>query len=540
VTEGTPFALTRCTAVISSRESRARDLPGEAAAIAQRARAVGYRGELERHRAVWRERWERAEAVLDGDPVRTNALRFCLAQLMQAAPAGDDRVGIGAKGLTGEWYRGHFFWDTELFMLPFFIYADPEVARNLVMYRWRGLEGARANARSNGYRGAMFPWEAALDGGEQTPKWIRPPEGGPRVRVWTGEREHHITADVAFGAWHYGAATGDEDLRLGPGAEILIEAARFWESRAAWSAERRRYDIKNVIGPDEFHEKVDNNAFTNALAAWTLRKAADLGDELLSERRRLSASAEVVTASVPVEPGEPRRWREQAARLYDPRRRNGVVEQHEGYFDLAPVSPELLAMEGPLIRCLSLKEINASQALKQADVLMLFSLFPDRRDRETAAKNWDYYEPRTAHDSSLSPSIHAVVAADLGLLERAAHYFDWACHLDLADRQGNTSQGLHAAALGGAWLAAVRGFGGLRLAHDGRLSIAPRVPQAWRGMQFRAAYRGGRLHVRAERRRVHLRYQHPDRSPASLLVYGRCAELQAGRWRSFAPSPDWS
>ena len=480
------------------------------------------------HIEGWRRKWERCDIRLDGPDRDQMAVRFALYHLASLGPRSDDTVSIAAKGLHGEGYKGHVFWDTEIFILPFFVVQFPDVARRLLMYRYHTLPGARRKARDNGYRGAMYAWESADSGDETTPKWSRPhPETGERVRIWCGELEDHITADVAYAVWNYCRRTGDWDFMQAYGMEIIVEAARFWASRAEWNGERKRYDILRVIGPDEFHEHVDNNAFTNYLARWTLLAALDLAQEFPEDWDRLSCR-------LGIDEDELDEIRRVADLLYLPLPDldSGVVEQFEGYYgyddvDLEELKESVKGSGESVEEALGREKLVRSKLLKQADVVMLGCLLPDLFDKEIWDANWRYYEPRTTHLSSLSASMHSVFASYLGLpaandvrgygaamsprawgCTDAYSYFERCICIELEDEKGNLMDGIHAANLGGMWQAVVHGFAGIRLLNGaGRgglcrrgkeeaepvIAINPRLPRGWDRLKVPFECRGRRL-----------------------------------------------
>ncbi|MFP4055402.1 MAG: glycoside hydrolase family 65 protein [Candidatus Brocadiia bacterium] len=496
--------FSRTTATYTSRDPDVRAVERDCL-DAIRNTAVWRCGVLRRrHSAAWRRRWRHADVRIDGPEEDQRAIRFVTLQLIQAASRNDPTVSIGAKALSGEAYRGHVFWDTEIFMLPFFIYAFPATAKRLLTYRYLTLDGARKKARDDGYRGAMFAWESAATGEETCPRYVPDPKTGEPVRVWTGELEQHISADVVYGAWHYWRATGDERFRRNVLTPIAVETARFWASRV-----EHREDhcvVRDVIGPDEYHEHVDDNAFTNYMAAWNLRLAASLAPD---------------DADAP-------QWRETADRIlvpYDAAR--GIIEQHQGFLQLADADPRQLSSrvseEPEKIR---MARIWKSQILKQADVVMLMNLWPDAFPNTLKRANWDYYEPRTTHDSSLSSSGHAILAADLELKRKAYHYFRLSASTDLANPMGNTQEGLHAAALGGTWQAVVRGFLGIRSVGEA-LRIEPRLPRPWQSVSLRVAHRGAMLAIEASRDEVRVE-KLSGRSPSTVQVAGYSRSLRRG------------
>jgi len=371
-------------------------------------------------------------------------------------------------------------------MLPFFILTYPEAARALVMYRYHTLSGARAKAARLGYRGALYAWESADTGEEMTPPFVVSPDD-EIVRILTGAQEHHISADVAFGVWKYWEATVDERFLVDAGAEILIETARFWASRAE-REDDGRYHIRGIIGPDEYHETVDDNAYTNGLAQWNL----EVGEEvtrLVAERwpeqwralsRRLGLEAE-----------EPHRWLQVARELYTGfDEQTGLFEQFRGYFGLEDIDlAAFAARTAPMDVLLGRERIKRSKIIKQADVVMLVHLLWERLPPEVRKANFEYYEPRCGHGSSLSPAIHALVAARLGDAARAERHFRQASEIDLSDNMGNAAGGVHVGALGGLWQAAVFGFAGLCFTDEGA-EHRPNLPPSWRSLSMRFQWRG--------------------------------------------------
>jgi len=442
------------------------------------------------HEAAWAIVWEDSDVSIEGDPAAQLAVRHSLFQILAATPRHDDRVSVSAKTLSGFGYRGHVFWDTEIFLLPFLTYTQPALARNLLTYRYHTLPGARRKAQANGYEGAMIAWESAQTGDEVTPRWVPGPQGEELVRIWCGDIELHITADVAYAVWHYWQATGDDAWMRDYGAEILLDTAVFWGSRAEWNPERGCYEINDVIGPDEYHEHVDNNAFTNGMIRWHLQTALDT---LTWLRTADVERATALTAQLDLTPERLARWQDIIERiviLHDPE--TGLIEQCDGFFALKDVNlddyePRTKSMQA----ILGIEGANRHQVLKQADVIMLLYLLRDRYDDATLRANWDYYNPRTDHTygSSLSPAIHAAVACMLDDPQQAYTHFTRAALVDLEDVRGNAAEGIHAASAGGLWQALVFGFAGLRLTDAGPVAV-PRLPAHWTRLKFRLYWRG--------------------------------------------------
>ncbi|MGI8983602.1 MAG: glycosyl hydrolase family 65 protein, partial [Acidimicrobiales bacterium] len=427
--------------------------------------------------------------------------------------------------LTGPGYRGHVFWDTDVFVLPFYVWTHPETARALLAYRYRTLPAARAKAARLGYAGALYAWESADTGEETTPESVLLADG-TRLRVLTGLQEHHIAADVAWAACHYADVTGDDAFLADMGIELVVETARFWASRTMVDAAGAHH-IREVIGPDEYHEGVDDNAFTNVMARWNLRAASRLCERFPEVAVRLGVAA-----------GELERWEEVAGGLvepFDPGR--GLHEQFAGFFELEDLRAVDLAprpFAGELV--VGVDRLRTTQVVKQADALMLSVLLPGEVDAGIQGANYRYYEPRTSHGSSLSPAMHALVAARVGDLDDALAYFHLAGGVDLDNRMENTADGVHIATMGGLWQAAVFGFGGVRA--EGRaVRIDPRLPAAWESLSFPIRWRGSRIvvHVGADRLELDLD------GPAVVAVgLGAPVALGAGRLVARRECDGWS
>jgi trehalose/maltose hydrolase-like predicted phosphorylase/beta-phosphoglucomutase-like phosphatase (HAD superfamily) len=482
-----------------------------------RALSIGWSGVLDAHERAWAERWECSDLTIEGDEDAQRSLRFAIYHLNSAANPDDERVSIGARGLTGDAYLGHVFWDTDIYILPFYVFTWPAAARALLMYRHHTLPGARAKASRLGYRGALFAWESADTGDETTPEQIIDSDGQIH-RVLSGTLEQHVSADVAYAVWHYWQATGDDRFLADAGAEILLETARFWASRAAEESDGA-YHIRNVIGPDEYHEGVDDNAFTNGMARWNITCALEAVDFL---RERHPERWRALAKALELDEDELAHWRDVAARLvtgFDPR--TGLCEQFEGYFGLVDIDlAQYTGRTVPMDVILGRDRTQRSQVVKQADVVALMALLPDAFDASVREANFRYYEPRCGHGSSLSRGMHAVVAARLGDVATAERYFREAAATDLADTRGGSAGGVHIGALGGLWQAAMLGFVGLSFHRDG-LGVDPHLPPSWQVVAFRMQWRGRRLHLELDgaRRTLVATLERGDRM--TLRVSGR-------------------
>ena len=450
----------------------------------------GWEKALDAHRQAWAQEWERSDVQIEGDEEAQVGVRFSLFQLLIAAPRHDDRVNIGAKTLSGFGYSGHSFWDTEIFMLPMFIYTAPHIARNLLEYRYQRLPAAREKARANGFEGAQFPWESADAGAEVTPTWVPHFDDRTRlVRIWTGDIEIHISADIAYSSCLYWKITGDTEWFVGRGAELVLDTAKFWASRAEWDAKQDRFEYNDVIGPDEYHDHVDNNAYTNYMARWNLQKALEVLDWL---RVHSPGKAQELTQKLDLSPQRLGHWKEVIDRIYLPMRPDGLIEQFEGYFqrrdvDLASLEPREISAQA----LFGIEGCNETQILKQPDVLMVQYLLRDEFTDEHVRINYDYYTPRTDHTfgSSLGPSIQAIMACEVGKPDDAYEHFIRAARADLNDVRGNAGDGIHGASAGGIWQAVVFGFAGLRFKEDG-WATHPRLPAHWTRLSFKFIHKG--------------------------------------------------
>lgn len=519
---GESLTLEKLTVVTTSRD---REDAGDAAerglALAQSADGDGYDALYEKSADAWRALWRAQDIRIDGACGKDRlALRFAVYHLNILSPKDDPRIGLGAKGLSGEGYKGHAFWDTEIFMLPYFILSQPEIARNLLEYRYLGLDGALRKARENGYSGAMYPWEAAwTSDGETTPLFgSADVVTGKRMKILTGLIEQHITADIAFAVWQYYTATGDERFMEECGWEMLAQTALFWASRVTWDKEKRAYVINDVIGPDEYKEHVNNNAYTNYMAANNMR----LGLRAIQAAKAIGGELPA-RLSRPHDPdGAARVLQTALDGLYLPTPdENGIIPQFDGYFDLARIdlTPYRHASAlGTIYNDYNMEQISAMQVSKQADTVELLLLMDDLFPPDIKRKNFMYYEARTLHDSSLSKAAHSVLAADMGDTDMAYRFFQAACDIDIGPDMGSSSDGIHAAAMGGLWQCVVYGFLGLRIVGDD-LRVSPNLPKAWNSVSAAIRWRGSELRITCDRGGAHI--ERTAGAPVALIVNGK-------------------
>jgi trehalose/maltose hydrolase-like predicted phosphorylase len=487
---GQVVALDRIVA--AARADRPEDDPTRVAneALAH-SRALGWRAVLAAHEAAWKQRWLASDVVIEGDDEVQRALRFAIYHLISAANPEDERVSVGARGLTGDAYFGHVFWDTEIYLLPFYTAVWPEAARAMLMYRFHTLSGARTKAAHMGWKGALYAWESADTGEETTPERVMGSDGA-LVDILTGTMEQHISADVAYAVWQYWRVTGDDEFFLQAGAEILLETARFWASRALAEADGGRH-IRHVIGPDEYHEDVDDNAFTNVMARWNIARGLEAIEML---RARWTDRATALCEKLALRDEELADWRDAAARIVTGLdRTTGLYEEFAGFHQLEPLDLSLYAdRKVPIDVVIGRERTLRSQVVKQADVVALMALLPDEFPGAMPEVNFHHYEPRCAHGSSLSAGMHALVAARLGETEMALRYLHKAAVADL-ELDPNSAGGIRIAGLGAVWQAVVLGFAGVDLTGD-TLAIEPRLPHQWRSLSFRVRWRGRSVAIR--------------------------------------------
>ncbi len=497
------------------------------------ARRSGVERLLAEQRRAWSRRWRTADVEVVGDRELTLAVRFAIFQL-SAAVAGAGEAAVGARGMSGPAYAGHVIWDADVFVLPVLAATHAPSARAMLEYRIRRLGAARRPARRAAPQGARFPWESAADGTDVTPR-SGVDELGHSVPISTGELEEHITADVAWSAWHYASVTADWEFLDGAGHALVTDTARYWASRVSLDGQGRAH-IEGVTGPDEYHEDVDDNAFTNVMAAWNLRRGA----ELLERRaRRLAAGSGDRGVARRDEKllEEAARWRELAdAMVTGYRPDHGRHEQFAGYDALEPLlASQLGAVPAPADLVLGRQRLAGSQIVKQADVVMAHHLVPDAMPSGSRRRDLEHYLARTSHGSSLSPSVHAAVAARAGHVDEAVDLLDLARRVDLDDLTATTAAGLHMAALGGLWQALVLGFAGVRVVRpDAALALDPRLPRHWRELKIRMTWHATPLALRIRDDSVGVRCASPlelslgQGPPVTVRPPGAWVERQGG------------
>ena len=445
---------------------------------------------LAQNELAWQDYWKCSDIIIEGDDKAQQAIRFNLYQLRISVNPHDSRFSIPAKGLTGFGYHGHVFHDTEIYMLPYFTHVHPDIARTLLLYRYNLLPAAREKAKGNGYEGAQFPWESTLDGKEATPEVVIHPETKELIPIPNGYIELHITANIAYAFQQYWQVTGDDEFMRDYGAELLLSTAMFQASRAELHPELHVYEINNVIGPDEWHEHVNNNAYTNDMVKWNIQCALNImqwlhltaPDKAKELTQRLHLTTELLE-----------HWQEVAEHIRIPQdKENGLFEQFDGFFQLEPLDLEKFkGRRASYQGILGLEQTNHYRVIKQADVLALVTLLRQQFDINTKQVNWDYYFPITDHDygSSLTPALHVILACQLGYLDIAYDLFLKGALVDLEDRRENTTEGIHEACCGAVWQAIVLGFAGLHVGEEG-YTVQPSWPAGWTRIAFNILLRG--------------------------------------------------
>lgn len=489
---GQVYSLTKIATVYTSNDVPASTL-GQAAR--QSLSEQGDYAEVwRRHCQAWQTRWDHSDVQIQGDEAAQQALRYSLYQLQIIAPHHLD-MSIPARGLSGQTYKGAIFWDTEMFMLPFFIRNDPEVARRLLNYRVRTLPAAQEKAKEYGFQGAFYAWESQEQGQDATSDYnVTDVFTGRPMRTFFRDKQIHISADIAYALWTAYQFTQDLRLLEDGGAEVLVECAKFYYSYAYWSPLKQRYELLDVLGPDEYHERVNNNAFTNKMAQFTAQAAAAAMAELARQ-----APTTFATVATKVDWGQ---WQDRLSdfcqHLYLPlpATKTGLIPQFDGYFakedaTVAAVRERLLQPNEYWGGAYGVA--TETQVIKQADLIFMLLLFADEYPTKIKEQNWAYYEPRTEHGSSLSASVYAQLACQIGRSDWAYPFFMKSATVDLTGDSKTFAGGIyiggtHPAANGGAWLAVVQGFCGLEQ-HGDQLNVHPRLPRNWTKVRFKVCFR---------------------------------------------------
>ena len=502
VTSGQRFVLHKYVAVCTSRDFPRSELETTSRSKLEAAVAAGYDRLYDEHRTTLQAKWEETDVVITGDLRAQQGIRYCIFQLLQTYTGSDPRLNIGPKGFSGEKYGGVVYWDTEAFCFPFYLYNDAETAKSLLFFRYHQLDQAKANAAKLGLKGALYPM-VTMDGTECHNEWEITFE------------EIHRNGAIAYAIYHYTKYTGDQRYLLDYGLEVLVEISRFWADRVTYNPRKDCYMILGVTGPNEYENNVNNNWYTNTMAAWTLTYTMESLQLLEAENSQKYAD---FSAKFQVTAEELNQWRSITEKMYYPYVDElGIFEQQDLYMDKElKVVADLDPNELPLNKHWSWDRILRSCFIKQADVIQGLYFFPEKYDRETVRRNFDFYEPRTVHESSLSPSIHSIVASRIGYKEKAYELYLRTARLDLDNYNADTDEGIHLTSMAGSWTAIVEGFAGLAVKND-RLTLAPDLPAAWTSYSFKISFRGRKLHLNVQREQVAIQLLAGD--SLTIMVY---------------------
>jgi maltose phosphorylase len=502
---GHPIVLDKIVAVLTNRDHKTAEIKALAYQAAAEAKEMGYDHLRTAHTQTWAAIWQESDIEITGDDSAQQGIRFNLFHLKQTYNGLDPRLNIGPKGFTGEKYGGSTYWDTEAFCIPVFLStAKPEIAKNLLLYRHQHLEKAIENASKLGLKGALYPM-VTMNGEECHNEWEITFE------------EIHRNAAIAYAIYQYVLYTGDRDYLLSHGLDVLIEISRFWADRVNWSEAKQAYVLLGVTGPNEYDNNVNNNWYTNRMAKWTLGYTREtIENYRYSDTEKIRA----ILDRHQVLSEELIHWLDVENKIFEPKDESlGIFLQQDGYLDKEQrMAADLDPAERPLNQNWSWDRILRSCFIKQADVLQGLFVLGDHYSIETKERNFNFYEPRTVHESSLSPCVHSILASELGKTEKAMEMFHRAARLDLDDYNKDTDDGLHITSMGGTWMNMVYGFGGLRIKENG-LYLTPVLPKEWNGYSFILRYRGSKIKV--TRKQDELTVNLLEGKPLHLRIWGK-------------------
>jgi maltose phosphorylase len=511
--EGKTLVIHKYAGVLSSENHPKENLVEACRKILDEAFEAGFDKLFEEHKKIWAHKWEECDITIEGDVAAQQGIRFNIFQLTQTYTGEDERLNIGPKGFTGEKYGGSTYWDTEAYCIPFYLgTAEQNVARNLLVYRYKHLPKAIENAQKLGFTdGAAFYPFVTMNGEECHNEWEITFE------------EIHRTSAMAYAIRDYIDYTGDSAYLAEFGLEVLIGVSRFWAQRVNWSSDKNKYVILGVTGPNEYENNVNNNWYTNYLGAWTLKYTIQAIEHV--KKTDAKKFGEIVEKTRFKEKEEVAKWKEIAAKMYFPvDEKRQVFLQQDGFLDkeLLMVS-ELRSEDRPINQKWSWDRILRSCFIKQADVLQGIYLFEDDFEIETIRKNFDFYEPMTVHESSLSPCVHAILASKLGYKERAYDFYLRTARLDLDDYNNDTEEGCHITSMAGTWMSVVKGFGGMRV-RDGKLYFDPFIPEKWNSYSFRLEFRNRVIMIKVTKEKCETELESGD--PLEIVLRGETVKLK--------------
>lgn len=520
VKKGDEVIIEKLAATVSSMNYKKTSLLKKAKAAIARAQEAGFDTLFEKHKNKWLEKWETSDIKIEDDLAAQQGIRFNIFQLNQTYTGEDERLNIGPKGFTGEKYGGVTYWDTEAYCLPFYLSTAPvEVSRNLLMYRHKHLQKAIENAQKLGFNSnaALYPM-VTINGEECHNEWEITFE------------EIHRNGAIAYAIYNYVNYTGDKEYLAPYGFEVLLAISRFWSQRVNWSEEKQKFVMLGVTGPNEYENNVNNNFHTNYMAVWTLKYTLEVIDFLKKEFPFLFD--ELLKKWKFNELSETARWQEIIDKMYFPLDEvTRLYMQNDGFKDkeLIPVS-ELPKENLPINQKWSWDRILRSCYIKQADTLQSMFWFENHFSAEDLKRHFDFYEPLTVHESSLSPCVHSILAAKIGYEEKSYEMYLRTARLDLDDYNNDTDDGLHITSMGGTWMAFVMGFGGVRV-KKGQLIFHPFLPKKWKSWSFRINFRGAHLEV-TMRKGLFIVVNHSEK-PAQVEVWNKQVTINGNSKKEF-------
>lgn len=509
--EGETTTIYKFAANVTNRDHDTQQLETVSATALDQAVAKGFEVLKQEQAAAWKEKWLNSDIVIEGDVAAQQGIRFNIYQLNQTYSGEDARLNIGPKGFTGEKYGGSTYWDTEAYCLPFYLAtAEERIPRNLLVYRYNHLEKARENARKLGFeKGALYPM-VTMNGEESHNEWEITFE------------EIHRNGAIAYGIYNYVNYTGDKAYLGEYGIEVLAEIARFWEERVNYVPQKGVYMMLGVTGPNEYENNVNNNWYTNRMASWTLAYTLETLDYLKESDHALYQKW---IDKLGLKAEETEKWTDIIANMYYPEdKKLGIFLQQDNFLDKELIRvDDLDAKHLPLNQKWSWDRILRSCFIKQADVLQGLFFLNDAYDLKTKKRNFDFYEPMTVHESSLSPCVHAILACELGYKDKAYEMYLRTARLDLDNYNNDTEDGCHTTSMAGTWMSVVQGFGGMKITND-QLVLNPFIPEQWKSFSFKILFRGARLMIRVDQDIVTI----TNESPVSLdiLIYDKKLELK--------------
>ncbi|NGP87032.1 family 65 glycosyl hydrolase domain-containing protein [Fodinibius halophilus] len=513
VSQGDEVSLHKIAVVASSLNHSTAQLKPHVKSLTKDAAAIGFATLLYEHTQRWAEIWDGSDVLIEGDDKAQQGIRFNIFQLYQTYTGEDERLNIGPKGFTGEKYGGCTYWDTEAYCLPFYLNTAPnKVARNLLLYRYQQLPEAIENAEKLGFENgaALYPM-VTMNGEECHNEWEITFE------------EVHRNGAMAYAIHNYIQHTGDESYLSEAGLEVLIAISRFWSQRFNYSEKRDKFVMLGVTGPNEYENNINNNWYTSYIGCWTMKYTLESIEKVRSNNSERYSD---IQDKIGFSEDETAQWKEIMDNVHLPEdKKRGIFLQQDNYLDKEQRTVEdLNENERPLNQHWSWDRILRSCFIKQGDVVQGLYFFEDHFDEEMLRRNFDFYEPRTVHESSLSPCIHAIMASKLGYSDRAYEFYLRTARLDLDDYNEEVHQGLHITSMAGTWMAIVEGFAGKR-AKDGELYFAPTLPDEWSAYSFKILYKGRRLKIRVEAEEVQITCE--DGETVQCYVYDEQYQITA-------------